>query len=818
VSTDDSTVQHGQPASGSRSVDSEELHAAFVRAGIAEAELPQPGSGDLVGRYTVLEHLGEGGMGVVYKAYDPQLDRNVALKLLRRVIVHDESGSELRLLREAQMLAKLQHPNVVAVFDTGLTNYGVFIAMELLHGSTLRGWLGKRRRGVGEILEVFRAAGRGLAAAHDAGFVHRDFKPSNVIVSEDGMVRVLDFGVASLVDLRVGELSDSSSFTRRAVARPPGTAEPLSSSDLRLTDRGCVVGTPPYMAPEQIAGERVDHRSDQFTFCVCLHLALYGHSPVIGEGLEERRFNMSQGRVLDERGMLTGSVGVSARVRRALRRGLSLQPEARFPTMHALLEELDEPPRRWPLVVAAATLVVGFAAGVVLDREVDPCVGSAAALEHEWGADAREAVRAAFAHSGHPQANELHERVAQQLDRYAAEWSEMHAASCRATLVARQQSEELHDQRLRCLERRRNRLRSTIDALGRIADPQQALHRTVLPFQIPRVADCADLEAVSAASPLPDAPALHPRVDALRRSIDEVETLKAAGDFPRGLELAQAVVEHARETGFAPVIAESLGSLGSLQAMAGSAREAQATLEASILEATKVGEDATAARSWTWLIYALVLQRQLELGRALEFAARAAVERADQDEVRGWLLNNLGALYGASAELERSCELLEQAIAFKERTLGRGHVDVGISWYNLGSAQIEQRRFAAARGALERARSIFEATVGRAHPLTFHAIGGLCRVEHESANYANAIDLCGRVLDHYLVSPTSAVIMGRNRFLMARALLAAGRVEEARAQARQALELAHEEDQGLAKEIEAWLADAAQFAPRDSAH
>lgn len=757
-------------------------------------------------------------MGVVYKAYDPQLDRNVALKLLRRVIVDDESGSELRLLREAQMLAKLQHPNVVAVFDTGLTHYGVFIAMELLHGSTLRGWLGQRRRGVAEILEVFQAAGRGLAAAHDAGFVHRDFKPSNVIVGDDGLVRVLDFGVASLVERGAGELGDSTGSMARAVARPPGTAEPLSSSDLRLTDRGCVVGTPPYMAPEQIAGERVDHRSDQFTFCVCLHLALYGHSPVIGEGLEERRFNMSQGRVLDEHGMLTGGVGVSARVRRALRRGLSLRPEARFPSMHALLDELDQPPRRWPLVVAAATLVVGFAAGTVLDPELDPCVASAAALEHEWGPHAREAVKEAYAQSGHPQSHELHRQVAQQLDRYAAEWSVMHVESCRATFVARQQSEALHDQRLRCLERRRNRLRSTIDALGRIADPQQALDRTVLPFQIPRVADCADLEAVSAAMPLPDAPELHPRVDALRRSIDEVETLKASGDFPRGLELARAVVEHARETGFSPILAESLGSLGSLQAMAGSAREAQATLEASIVEATKAGEDATAARSWTWLIYALVLQQRLELGRSLEFAARAAVERADDDEVRGWLLNNLGALYGASAELERSCELLEQAIAFKERTLGRGHVDVGISWYNLGSALIEQQRFARARGALERARSIFEATVGRAHPLTFHAIGGLCRVEHESGNHALAIALCGRVLDHYRVSPTSAVIMGRNRFLMARGLRAVGRVDQARDHASQALELARAEDRGLATEIEAWLAEPAQSTPRDSTH
>jgi len=805
MSADSATLQETHPAADPRSSESDELWAAFTRA--RGADLPQPSRGDKVGRYTVLDRLGEGGMGVVYKAYDPKLDRNVALKLLRRIIHDDEQGAELRLLREAQMLAKLQHPNVVAVFDTGLTDHGVFIAMELVHGCTLREWIEQRIRSVAELVEVFRAAGQGLAAAHEAGFVHRDFKPANVVVGDDGSVRVLDFGVASLVDPRAA--APTTALVRHPVSRPPGASEPLSGSGLHLTEDGCVVGTPAYMAPEQIAGERVDHRSDQFTFCVCLHLALYGHSPVIGEGLEERRWNMARGRLLDERGMLMGPTEgrVSPRLRAALRRGLSADPASRFPSMRALLDELDEPPRRWSLVVAASTLVLGFAGGMILDANDGPCAARMAGLEQEWGDDARRAVRIAFGRSGHPQAHELHGRVEQQLDRYAEAWTEMYAESCHATFVTRQQSEQLYDQRLRCLERRRSRMHAATAALRRIEGPQQAAALTLLPFQLPRIADCAELETVGAALPLPEEPELRRRVVMLRSTIDEVETMKAAGDFQPGLTLAGVVVENARVTGYPAVLAEALESLGSLQVMGGSARQAQATLEDSILTAAEAGDDATAARSWTWLIYALVQQRRLELGKSLELAARAAVERADDDQVRGWLLNNLGALHGAAGDVERSLALLEQALDVKQRVLGEDHVDVGISWFNLGTARLEQGYTVEARRALERARSIFEATVGSAHPLTIHAIGGLCQVEHELGNYEAAIELCGRVVADYEASPSSHVTMGRNELVMAKALRGAGRGEEARAHAERARELVRDDDPELAQKIAEWLAN-----------
>ncbi|MCX4245375.1 serine/threonine-protein kinase [Paraliomyxa miuraensis] len=803
MASDRSTIQQVPPTPSGRS--DEVLHAAFARHGLGDEDLPEPATGDEVGRYTVLGHLGEGGMGVVYKAYDPQLDRNVALKLLRRLIDENDSGSELRLLREAQMLAKLQHPNVVTIHDAGLTRYGMFIAMDLLYGCTLREWLGRRPRSVSEVLEVFRAAGEGLAAAHDAGFVHRDFKPSNVIVGDDGMVRVLDFGVAALTDARVGA-RDATAPSRHRVARPPGTVEPLSRTDPHLTDEGCVVGTPAYMAPEQVAGDKADHRSDQFTFCVCLHLALYGRSPVIGERFEERRWNHMRGRVLDERGMLTGRTAgrVPARVRRVLRRGLSVNPDERFPSMRDLLDELREPPRRWPLLVAGPMLVLAFSAGLLLDRDEKPCV-EPPGFEDDWSESDRKEVRVAFDRSGHPQARELSDRVERQLDGYAAAWSEMYLESCRETFVTRQQSEALFVQRRLCLERRRNRMRSAVDALTNIEDRQQAIDRTLLPFRLPMIDDCKDFEAVSATLPLPEDSELRSTVATLRSSIDEVETLRMARDSKRGLELAHSVVQEARRTQFSPIIAEALASLGAMQAMGASAREARATLEASILEAAKAGDDVTAAESWTWLVFVLTMQKQLDEGKTLVFAAQAAVERADDDEVRGWLLNNLGMLHGEAGEFERSLDLFSEALEVKQGRLGEEHVDVGISWHDLGIAQLKQERVAEAENSLQRARSIFEATVGGAHPLTYHALGGLCQIEHFRGNHEAAIGLCSRVLAHYEVSPVSDIIMGRTSFVMARALHGAGRVEEAQALARRALQLSEDEDPDQVREIRRWL-------------
>src|SRR4051794_3934114 len=240
----------------------------------------QPGEplprGSAVGRYVVLERIGSGGMGVVYAAYDPELDRKVALKLLRPDRAGAAGEAAFRVPREAHAVTPLSDPHVVAVYDAGTFGDQVFVAMELMEGRTLRQWLGEGKRGWREIVDVFVAAGRGLAAAHAAGLVHRDFKPDNVLLGTDGRVKVADFGLARPVGVVEKEGSPSSPGS--------GSGGLLASP---LTEWGQVMGTPAYMAPEQLRGGAADARSDQFSFCVALWEALYGRKPFAGQGLRE---------------------------------------------------------------------------------------------------------------------------------------------------------------------------------------------------------------------------------------------------------------------------------------------------------------------------------------------------------------------------------------------------------------------------------------------------------------------------------------------------------------------------------------------------
>src|SRR6185503_5153712 len=239
-----------------------------VLAGVLtlDAAQPVPGEprraltpGETVGRYVVLECIGSGSMGIVYTGQDPDLGRRVALKVLRSDSAGGSSGgARRRMLREAQAMARLSHPNVVTIYDVGMHGDEVFLAMELIDGGTLREWLRRARRSWREIVAVFRRAAEGLAAAHAVGLVHRDFKPDNVLVGNDGRVCVTDFGLAR----------PSAAASAERLAEPP--PQGIDS----MTRTGAIVGTPAYMAPEQIEGGAADERSDLFAFCVAFYEAL----------------------------------------------------------------------------------------------------------------------------------------------------------------------------------------------------------------------------------------------------------------------------------------------------------------------------------------------------------------------------------------------------------------------------------------------------------------------------------------------------------------------------------------------------------------
>jgi len=315
--------------------------------------------GATIGRFELLDKLGEGGMGVVYSARDPSLDRKVAIKLLRPAQAEAHGGRE-RLQREAHALAKLSHPNVVVVHEVGLHEGQVYLVMEFVDGVSLLQWCREHAPDWRAVVAKFAEAGRGLAVAHEAGFVHRDFKPDNVLVGLDERVRVLDFGLAA-----TGTVDD-------AMFDSVESSE-ASSEDLTLT--GTVLGTPAYMAPEQHDAREVDARADQFAFCVALWEALFGERPFPGRDLDSLRASLVEG---VRRPAPAGSE-VPTRLVHELERGLSIDPQARFADMPSLLEAIraasapQAPPNRRAGAWAAASLIAAVVVAAIAWSD-DPAV------------------------------------------------------------------------------------------------------------------------------------------------------------------------------------------------------------------------------------------------------------------------------------------------------------------------------------------------------------------------------------------------------------------------------------------------------------
>jgi tetratricopeptide (TPR) repeat protein len=327
--------------------------------------------GTMVGRYLLTQRVGLGGMGSVYAAYDPELDRKVAVKLLHGESGHGSSGSASRgrLLREAQAMAKLSHPAVVTVHDVGLFGTQVFVAMEFIEGETLRDWMRAGNRPWRDTLNIFLQAGEGLAAAHAAGLIHRDFKPSNVVISTDGRARVLDFGLARRAeqdDAAPDSKDESQSGPPALVTRLEGEisvsiSASRSSLDMHLTQAGSIMGSPAYMSPEQHMSRDTDPRSDQFSFCVSLFEALYGERPFISEDHRTLVYAILEQRIRP----VPRDSRVPKAIHRAIVRGLAANPSDRYPSMEALLADLHRDPsrsaRRWVASLAIAALLGGGA-------------------------------------------------------------------------------------------------------------------------------------------------------------------------------------------------------------------------------------------------------------------------------------------------------------------------------------------------------------------------------------------------------------------------------------------------------------------------
>ncbi len=697
-----------------------------------------------VGRYRVLRFLGAGGMGEVYSAWDPHLERRVAVKWLNRPPKDREAAHPL--LREAQAMARVSHPNVVAVYDVGEADGRVFIAMEYVSGSTLRRSLSGLSTEA--IVAAYVDAGCGLAAVHEGGLVHRDFKPENVLRGKDGRVRVLDFGIT------------------------------VHASICGITS----AGTLEYMAPEQFSSKTSDARSDQFSFCVALYEALEGKRPFTGASAPTiiasvckdppRPFNR-----------------VSApHVRAAIERGLSKAPDDRFPSMRALVEALQTPdlappePKHW-LWLGGVGLVMG---GVVLaaTRSAGPCDPSNAPSTETWTSQRAEAVREAFAKTRLPFARRSADDVIGSLDAYASSWSGEWAAVCEATRNA-VGTERMLDRSRVCLERGRSHLASLVAELVQ-PEPMTVERAGRAAAALPDVARCRNVAALDELAPLP--PRESDRADVARAmsAVDEATTLIELGrpqDADELLRTAASVVDHvshgplhaelARARGRAARVDHDLHRartwLEEAYYAAYAAQDRGLEADVAVRLATLIGRDLdepTHGRAWLRHAEAAVAvvgtprRERVELAlasailddahgqttRGLETVERALSTMQPDEDQRDRLLRSRGSMLRRAGRFGEALSVQQERLRHASQRLGPEHPEAVRLLVEIAAIHYGTRALDDARTLLDEAMELHLRAGGERSLDLANARQLLAAIEVEHGNFEEATRLIRRVV------------------------------------------------------------------------
>jgi eukaryotic-like serine/threonine-protein kinase len=643
--------------------------------------------GSKLGRYEIREVIGAGGMGVVYRARDPELNRDVAIK-----VVGARGRSQDRLLGEARAMAKLDHPALMPVFDVGPIDDGVYVVMPFLPGGTLHDWIHAQPRPWRDVVVRFMKAGRGLAAAHAAGLIHRDFKPRNVMLDGDDVL-VADFGLVA----------------GNAVTTD---GAPVGSSLLG--------GTPGYMAPEQARGESIDARADQFSFCVSLWEGLHGERP---QEAETR-----------SRGPLTvGSVPTvpSTRassprwLREAVARGFAERREDRWPSLVALLDYVDRRSKRWPrTAIAAGAVVLVALVGVAMVHAgggASPCSDGRSQLEAVWGASTRSEIEAAFQATKLDYAAPVFSRVASTLDERTAAWRAARIDTCRAHRSGRENA-TLHDQRIRCLDRWLSEASGTVSLLRSVKNPSSLDAAAGAVRALSAVDVCADAKSLAAEiAPPPDK---QEAVAALETEIQELQTARRADKAPFAelTNRAKSLVERASALEHPPTTMRAMKILGALHRDVLNYRAAQDAFEEMAKLAASIGDDDSVAFAWTEVIYLMGTSGRDpgEAGPIIP-VAQAAVARAGNKPVARAKLLTAEAEIIDDREPERSLQLLQAARELLiEQGADKPESDLAPLYLNVtgavASAHGSARRFDQALAAFRENLAARETYYGTDHP------------------------------------------------------------------------------------------------------
>ncbi len=715
------------------------------KARVAASLFGSPPAQVEVGRFTLLERIGAGGMGEVLAAYDRQLDRKVAIKFVRPDA--RSSDAEERLLREAQAIARLSHPNVVQIYEVGTFGDRVFIAMEFLTGDSLQRWADSTRDWKRN-LEILLQAARGLAAAHAAGLVHGDVTPNNIFVCADGRARLIDFGLARTTTH--GETTDDK--------------------------RSEVAGTPNYMAPEREATAK----SDQFSFCVTAFEVLYGQRP------------FAAGEIPVFRGEVRlqpppKSTEVPPWVGQALLRGLAERPEARFDEFYALIAALERDPRQWRrrATSAVALLCVGLGLGIssvtTVQSTIAPCSAAAQVLDHVWSPQTNAQIRASLQRIDRPFASQVWQTISKRFDAYFATLNKAYVSACRASYVTHTQSGEVFDRRTACLDHRRRALASAVDVF--VSSPSSALaypHRIL--GTLPDIEVCGDALLLQSGRPPVASASVAVTLNQFRRRLAETETYLAIADGQRAAASLQAAARIVRrvQDGAAQGEFERLQGLVYLQQSRW--KEGIASLENAVESAIKYRHDELALDAWLalseeagryadrpdlasfWVRQTQAFlsrvapqsdARRLRVERARAFvqlsASRfdralailsSALQDADPERPESWDLRMARA--SVQLALGRPQEALLEYKALQPlfaRKWGMTHPTVGLAHLNLGKVYIQHLGAPdTARHHFDQAWTIFENATGRESLRIAEVHTALSLVDLYAGDYAAALE------------------------------------------------------------------------------
>ncbi|MGE0547684.1 MAG: protein kinase [Kofleriaceae bacterium] len=721
-----------------------------------------------IARFEVLEVLGQGAMGIVYRARDPALDRQVAIKIRRDRAKLSADGDD-RLRREAQALARLAHPNVVSVFETGLHDGMPYVVMEYIDGVTLDVW-SRTPRAPQAVLAMMFEAGRGLAAAHTVGVIHRDFKPRNVFVSASAMAKVGDFGLARL---------DSRLVPDRSVDD--------TELALTLSAAGAVIGTPAYMAPEQLHGDPATEASDQFSFCVTLFEVMFGQRPFVGSTVTELMAAMRSPL------RLPATPRIPLRVRRVLERGLSVDPARRFRSMTALLDAMTPPSTvvRW-IAGGAAVGAIGavlIAGRIASSPAADRCGEPPPQAELVFGSQRQREIERAFLETKSVSAAVAAVAVGRSVASYGERWRIANTAVCRAA-VEQRVSPQLADRQRACLDRRLQEIAALTAVLSTTKLPTVVTHAVSALENLPDIETCTHIDSVLDDADPPPTDKLA-TVHALEAQVDRVFSLREVGLWNQANAEIDQLVRDVRAVGYAPLTARVLLLQADVLESNDNYQPLDAILEEAVREAAKARHNRLEAAAWTKRVYAVGIhfaryddahkwasaadaavlrsgnppgQRAvLELYRGSLWLEQGELAKAHEAIAAGLALreeffagyplviadarNMLAMVLQREGKLGDAAAQLAQALALYRGVYGDDHPRVADFESNLGFLLAEAGKPREAMVELEKAVAIGERLLGPEHFVVGHALSTMGSVELTLGNYQRAMELHRRSYD-----------------------------------------------------------------------